>query len=253
MARLGGPEPHSRRSGLAALATGSDTHAIALARQLAVLFGRQGSIAAEVAGTARSVQDPALADGRGDVRPLIDGLFDRPGIELYPRWAPNVVTALGRLAGRTVGVVANNPVRLGGYLDAAAAEKAARFVRMCDAFGIPLVVLANVPGYLPSAAQEWEGLARRGAKLLFAFAEATVPRVTLITGVAHGTGYLTMNSRALGATRVFAWPGATVAGFDARDLSVIDETIDPAHTRQAIARAIAQAPRRHGAHRNVPL
>jgi acetyl-CoA/propionyl-CoA carboxylase carboxyl transferase subunit len=108
-------------------------------------------------------------------------------------------------------VVASNPMRLGGCLDAASAEKAARFVRMCDAFGVPLVVLVDVPGYLPGVGQEWDGVVRRGAKLLHAFAEATVPRVTLITRKAYGGAYIAMNSRSLGATRVFAWPGAEVA------------------------------------------
>jgi acetyl-CoA/propionyl-CoA carboxylase carboxyl transferase subunit len=122
-----------------------------------------------------------------------------------------VVTALGRLAGRTVGVIANNPLRLGGCLDSTSAEKAARFVRMCDAFGVPLVVLVDVPGYLPGVGQEWDGVVRRGAKLLHAFAEAVVPRVTLVTRKAFGGAYIAMNSRALGATAVYAWPEAEIA------------------------------------------
>jgi acetyl-CoA/propionyl-CoA carboxylase carboxyl transferase subunit len=108
-------------------------------------------------------------------------------------------------------VVASNPLRLGGCLDATSAEKAARFVRMCDAFGVPLVVLVDVPGYLPGVGQEWDGVVRRGAKLLHAFAEACVPRVTLVTRKAYGGAYIAMNSRALGATRVFAWPDAEVS------------------------------------------
>jgi acetyl-CoA/propionyl-CoA carboxylase carboxyl transferase subunit len=146
-----------------------------------------------------------------DVHPLVGKLLDEPGVELHAKWAPNVVTTLGRLGGRTVGVVANNPLRLGGCLDSASAEKAARFVRMCDALGVPLVVVVDVPGYLPGVGQEWDGVVRRGAKLLHAFAEATVPRVTLVTRKAYGGAYIAMNSRALGATRVFAWPGAEVA------------------------------------------
>jgi acetyl-CoA/propionyl-CoA carboxylase carboxyl transferase subunit len=122
-----------------------------------------------------------------------------------------VVTTLGRLAGRTVGVVANNPRWLGGCLDAAGADKAARFVRMCDAFGVPLVVLVDVPGYLPGVGQEWDGVVRRGAKLLHAFAEARVPRVTVVTRKAYGGAYIAMNSRSLGATAVFAWPDAEMA------------------------------------------
>jgi acetyl-CoA/propionyl-CoA carboxylase carboxyl transferase subunit len=148
-----------------------------------------------------------------DVHPLVEHLLDGPetAVELHPRWAPNITTTLGRFGGRTVGVIANNPLRLGGCLDSASAEKAARFVRMCDAFGVPLVVLVDVPGYLPGVGQEWDGVVRRGAKLLHAFAEATVPRVTLVTRKAYGGAYIAMNSRSLGATRVFAWPGAQVA------------------------------------------
>ena len=158
-------------------------------------------------------------------------------MELHPRWAPNVVTTLGRLAGRTVGVIANNPLRLGGCLDATSAEKAARFVRMCDAFGVPLVVLVDVPGYLPGVGQEWDGVVRRGAKLLHAFAEATVPRVTLVTRKAYGGAYIAMNSRALGATRVFAWPGAEVAVMGAGGRGADPA---PAHAGRGAARAAAR-------------
>jgi acetyl-CoA/propionyl-CoA carboxylase carboxyl transferase subunit len=108
-------------------------------------------------------------------------------------------------------VIANNPLRLADCLDATSAEKAARFVRMCDAFGVPLVVLVDVPGYLPGVGQEHGGVVRRGAKLLHAVAEASVPRVTLVTRKAYGGAYVAMNSRSLGATKVFAWPTAEVA------------------------------------------
>ena len=107
--------------------------------------------------------------------------------------------------------MANNPLRLGGCLDSTSAEKAARFVRMCDAFAVPLVVLVDVPGYLPGVGQEWDGVVRRGAKLLHAFAECVVPRVTVVTRKAYGGAFVAMNSASLGATRVYAWPGAEVA------------------------------------------
>ena len=119
-------------------------------------------------------------------------------------------------AGRTVGVIANNPLRLGGCLDSTSAEKASRFVRMCDSFGIPLLVIVDVPGYLPGVGQEWDGVVRRGAKLLHAFAEAVVPRVTLVTRKAYGGAYIAMNSKALGATAVFAWPDAEIAVMGAK-------------------------------------
>ena len=313
MARLGGPEPHSRRSGVVHLVAPSDAEALARARELTVLFGRQGGIdlsrvqldtvqaeTAHLESGGRTGPDslasylPDSPRRAYDVKPLLAGLLDEPGLELHPRWAPNVVTMLGRLAGRTVGVIANNPLRLGGCLDATSAEKAARFVRMCDAFGVPLVVVVDVPGYLPGVGQEWDGVVRRGAKLLHAFAEASVPRVTLVTRKVYGGAYIAMNSRALGATKVFAWPGAELAvmgavaairilhrrtladvppeklheveaelaaeheqeaGGLARALAlgVVDEVIEPSRTREAIARAIAEAPQARGAHGNIPL
>jgi acetyl-CoA/propionyl-CoA carboxylase carboxyl transferase subunit len=211
MERLGGPEPHSRRSGVVHIVTSTDADALDRARELAAMLSDQGKIAEDAEERDLSGLLPDSARRAYDVHLLTGRLLDTPGVELHPRWAPNIVTILGRLAGRTVGVVASNPMRLGGCLDAASAEKAARFVRMCDAFGVPLVVLVDVPGYLPGVGQEWDGVVRRGAKLLHAFAEATVPRVTLVTRKAYGGAYIAMNSRALGATRVYAWPGAEVA------------------------------------------
>jgi len=212
MARLGGPEPHSRRSGVVHLVASDDAEAIGYARSLTSLLSEQGKVSLEaVSDRDLSGILPESARRAYDVHGVTSRLLDDPGIELHPRWAPNVVTILGRLGGRTVGVIANNPLRLGGCLDSAAAEKAARFVRFCDAFGVPLVVVVDVPGYLPGVGQEWDGVVRRGAKLLHAFAEATVPRVTLVTRKAIGGAYIAMNSRSLGATKVYAWPGAEVA------------------------------------------
>ena len=211
MERLGGAEVHGRRSGVVHLLADSDAAAFDQAREVAALLGNQGKL-----GDAEAVDvdlEGMLPDGPKrayDVHPLVTGLLDGPGVELHAKWAPNIVTTLGRLGGRTVGVIANNPLRLGGCLDATSGEKAARFVRTCDAFGVPLVVLVDVPGYLPGLGQEWDGVVRRGAKLLHAFAEAVVPRVTLITRKAFGGAFIAMNSRALGATRVLAWPGAEV-------------------------------------------
>lgn len=211
-ASLGGPEPHSKRSGVVHIVTKSETDAFVRARQLATLLGHQGRVrTGAVEEVDFSTLLPESARRAYDVKPLVNGLLDEPGLELHPKWAPNIVTTLGRLGGRTVGVIANNPMRLGGCLDATSAEKAARFVRMCDAFGVPLVVLVDVPGYLPGVGQEHDGVVRRGAKLLHAFAEASVPRVTLVTRKAYGGAYIAMNSRALGATKVFAWPTTEVA------------------------------------------
>ena len=296
--RLGGPEPHSRRSGVVHVVTESDAEAIRHARRLALLLGNQeppdaGGLALTEDTDLGSLL-PDSARRAYDVRPLVTALLDDPGIELHPRWAPSIVTTLGQLGGRTVGVIANNPLRLGGCLDTASAEKAARFVRMCDAFGVPLIVIVDTPGYLPGVGQEWDGVVRRGAKLLHAFAEATVPRVTLVTRKAYGGAYIAMNSRALGATRVFAWPSAELAVMGAvaavrilhrrtlaaapadqhreieaklavdhereagglaraMALGVVDEIVEPAKTRHAIARAIAETPVRRGSHGNIPL
>lgn len=214
MESLGGPVAHARKSGVAHVVADSEADAYARARRFAELFACPGKV--DLA-TMRDGGDPGarLPDNPRrayDVRPLVRELLDGGGFEeLQCRWAANVVIGLGRLGGRTVGVVASNPLRRGGCLDSLAAEKAARFVRMCDALGTPLVVIVDVPGYLPGVDQEWDGVIRRGAKLLHAFAESVVPRITLITRKSYGGAYLAMNSRALGATRVFAWPEAQVA------------------------------------------
>lgn len=213
MLRLGGPEPHGRRSGVVHIVAESEEDALEQARRLCLLLGRQGSLDLDaVQDTDLGAFLPDSARRAYDVHPLVFGFCD-PGsvVELHELWSPNIVTALGRLSGRTIGIVANNPLRLGGCLDSSSAEKASRFVRMCDAFAVPLVVLVDVPGYLPGVGQEWEGVVRRGAKLLHAFAECVVPRVTVVTRKAYGGAYVAMNSASLGATRVFAWPNAEVA------------------------------------------
>ena len=281
MLRLGGPEPHGRRSGVVHLVADSDETALEQARAVVALLGRPGRLAAVEDRTFVDLL-PESARRAYDVKPLVDRLLDDAMLELHPRWAPNVVTALGRFGGRAVGVVANNPLRLGGCLDASAADKAARFVRTCDAFGLPLLVVVDVPGYLPGVGQEWDGVVRRGAKLLHAFAEAVVPRITVITRKAYGGAYIAMNSRSLGATRVLAWSDAEVSVMGpvaavrilhrrrladvpesarpaleseladeherlsggltrAVELGVIDEVIAPDHTRRAIADALHRA------------
>jgi acetyl-CoA/propionyl-CoA carboxylase carboxyl transferase subunit len=214
MESLGGPDTHGRRSGVVHITTASDDDAIETARDATTLFAQQGAFDLSLVGPDEDLSQllPENVKRAYDVHPLVDGILDSSTfLELHARWAPNIVTGLGRLTGRTVGVIANNPLRLGGCLDSPSAEKAARFVRMCDAFGIPLVVVVDVPGYLPGVGQEWDGIVRRGAKLLHAFGEAVVPRVTLVTRKTYGGAYIAMNSRSLGSNRVFAWPGAEVA------------------------------------------
>jgi len=214
MESLGGPDTHGRRSGVVHIVTDTEDEAMQAARKAVALLAQQGTFDLAKVGPARDLAAllPENPKRAYDVHPLIEGVLDDDTfLEMHTKWAPNMVTGLGRLTGRTVGVIANNPLRLGGCIDSPSAEKAARFVRMCDAFGVPLVVLVDVPGYLPGVGQEWDGIVRRGAKLLHAFGESVVPRVTLVTRKTYGGAYIAMNSRALGATRVFAWPGSEVA------------------------------------------
>ena len=138
---------------------------------------------------------------------LDDGEF----LEVQELFAPNIVVGFGRVEGRSVGVVANQPTQLAGCLDIDASEKAARFVRTCDAFNIPVLTFVDVPGFLPGTEQEWNGIIRRGAKLIYAYAEATVPKVTVITRKAYGGAYDVMGSKHLGADVNIAWPTAQIA------------------------------------------
>ncbi len=303
MASLGGPDTHHKKSGVCHIVADDEPDAYERGRRLVGLFCQQGHFdrsKAEAGDTDLHALLPDSPRRAYDVHPIVTALLDSrddgtPSFdEFQAKWAPSMVVGLGRLSGRTVGVLANNPLRLGGCLNSESAEKAARFVRLCDAFGIPLVVIVDVPGYLPGVDQEWGGVVRRGAKLLHAFAECTVPRVTLVTRKIYGGAYIAMNSRSLNATRVFAWPDAEVAVMGAKaavgilhkkklaaapdherealhnqladeheritggvdsaiDMGVVDEKIDPAHTRSKLTEALAQAPARRGRHKNIPL
>ncbi|CAI7979633.1 Biotin-dependent acetyl-/propionyl-coenzyme A carboxylase beta6 subunit [Frankia sp. Hr75.2] len=244
---LGGADAHGRRSGVVHVTARSEADAYLRARRVTTLLAAPGAF--DLAATRDGLDPSSLLPDNPrrayDIRPVVRAVLDGPDgavapvgppgsgtgtnpdggngaahqtgladddyVEFQPRWAPNVVVALGRLSGRSIGVIANNPLRKGGCLDSLAAEKAARFVRMCDSFGLPLVVLVDVPGYLPGVGQEWEGVVRRGAKLLYAFAEAVVPRVSVVLRKSYGGAYIAMNSRSLGATTVLAWPQAEVA------------------------------------------
>jgi propionyl-CoA carboxylase beta chain len=147
-----------------------------------------------------------------DMRTVIESVVDDEDfLEVQPMFAPNIVIGFGRVEGRSVGVVANQPMQLAGTLDIDASEKAARFVRTCDAFNLPVLTFVDVPGFLPGTDQEWNGIIRRGAKLIFAYAEATVPLVTLITRKAYGGAYDVMGSKHLGADMNLAWPTAQIA------------------------------------------
>jgi acetyl-CoA/propionyl-CoA carboxylase carboxyl transferase subunit len=221
---LGGAEAHGRKSGVVHILADSEADAYARARRLSGLLASPGVFDLSSVAQPKNLRAllPEHAKRAYDVKPVVHAVLDAPtdggsGFEEFQaRWAPNIVVGLGRLAGRAVGVIANNPLRKGGCLDSLSAEKAARFVRLCDSFGVPMVVLVDVPGYLPGVGQEWDGVVRRGAKLLHAFGEAVVPRVTLVTRKSYGGAYIAMNSRSLGATAVFAWPEAEIAVMGAK-------------------------------------
>ncbi|MDO9635134.1 MAG: acyl-CoA carboxylase subunit beta [Paludibacter sp.] len=147
-----------------------------------------------------------------DVREVILALTDGSKfLEVQELWAPNIVIGFGRMKGESIGFVANQPMYLAGVLDCDASDKAARFIRFCDAFNIPILTLEDMPGYLPGVDQEHAGVIRHGAKMLYAYSEATVPKITVILRKAYGGGYIAMNSRHLGADFMFAWPGAEIA------------------------------------------
>jgi acetyl-CoA/propionyl-CoA carboxylase carboxyl transferase subunit len=212
MDRLGGPDTHGRISGVAHLIAPTDDEALYTARRLASLVGEQGRASVDqVDGGDPGPLVPNDPRKSYDVRPVIRTVLD-PGthLELHRDWATSAVTMVGRLGGRSVGVVANDPQTMAGCLDAATGDKTGRFVQWCDGMGLPLIFLVDVPGYLPGVGQEDEGVLRRGAKLLHAYAGASVPRLTVVTRKAYGGAFIAMGSKGLGADRVFAWPGAQV-------------------------------------------
>jgi acetyl-CoA carboxylase carboxyltransferase component len=220
---LGGPKVQGA-NGVAHLIARDDVHAAELTRELLTFLpdriGGEGSPLVPPADAPG--HDPASALPESvrkvyDVREVATALLDRGALlELGPRWARNLVVGFGRIEGRPVGVIANQPKHLGGCLDAAASEKGAWFVNHCQRFGLPLVVLADTPGFLPGAKQETAGVLRHGASLLRAFSCATVPRVTVTLRQAYGGAHIVMNSRDLGATLTLAWPQSRIGVMGAR-------------------------------------
>lgn len=157
-----------------------------------------------------------------DVRSIIEEIIDQETfLEVHKDFAENIVVGFGRLAGKSIGIVANQPAFLAGVLDINASTKAARFVRFCDCFNIPLLVIEDVPGFLPGTDQEWNAIITNGAKLLYAFSEATVPRITIITRKAYGGAYDVMNSKHIGADMNYAWPSAEIAVMGAKGAAEI--------------------------------
>ncbi|HEX3509469.1 MAG TPA: carboxyl transferase domain-containing protein [Solirubrobacteraceae bacterium] len=206
---LGGPGVHAA-NGVCHAVVPDDAAAAELARALlGHLHGeRRPAPATDDVDPSSIVPDAQRAVY--DVREVARALTDGELLEVSPRYARNIVCGFARVRGRSVGIVANQPRRLGGVIDAAASQKAARFVRTCNTFGVPLLVLVDTPGFLPGVRQERDGVIRHGAKLLYAFAECTVPRVSVLLRKAFGGAAIAMNSKQLGADYVFAWPGAEI-------------------------------------------
>ena len=252
LADLGGADLHAEASGVAHLVADDAEHAMELTRRV---LGYLPSSCWDAPPTYAPGEPHPLPEDGGvprdhrqpyDVRHVIDGVVDAGSfLELHERFAANIVVGFARVDGQAVGVVANQPLVLAGCLDIAASEKAARFVRLCDAFGLPLVTLVDVPGFLPGTGQEASGIIRKGAKLLYAFAEATVPRVTVILRKAFGGAYIVMNSKSLGADASFAWPGAEIAVMGAEGaVDVIyrrELAADPSRRPELIERYRAEA------------
>jgi acetyl-CoA carboxylase carboxyltransferase component len=214
--QLGGPRVHER-NGVCHFVAPSELDAAYLARDLlGYLPGHRTRPPPVAASRPATGRDPAASVPREsrrvyDVRSVITALVDGGEmLEVSSGWARNLVTAMARIEGRPIGVIANQPRYLGGVLDAESSQKGARFVSRCDAFGIPLLVLVDTPGYMPGTRQESAGVIRFGASLVHAFAQATVPRITLILRKAFGGAFIAMNSKDLGADYVFAWPDAEI-------------------------------------------
>ena len=218
---LGGAMTHASRSGVASFVAQDEEECLAMARHLLSFlpsnnledppaFAPTDDPERRDEGLTNLIPDSAKEpyDMHDVVRRIVD---DGEFFEVFPFWAMNIVTGFARLDGRSIGVVANQPKVLAGTLDIESSEKASRFVRFCDAFNIPIVTFVDVPGFLPGTQQEYNGIIRHGAKLLYAFAEATVPRMTVITRKAYGGAYLVMNSKHLRADVSFAWPTAEIA------------------------------------------
>jgi propionyl-CoA carboxylase beta chain len=223
MEELGGARTHNTRSGNAHYLAADEADAIAYVKALLSYLPSNNlddppvvettvDLSTSEADLALDTLIPDAPNQPYDMHTVIEHVLDDGEfLEVQPLYARNIVVGFGRVEGRSVGVVANQPLHLAGCLDIAASEKAARFVRTCDAFNIPILTFVDVPGFLPGTDQEWGGIIRRGAKLLYAYAEATVPKVTVITRKAYGGAYDVMGSKHLGADLNFAWPTAQIA------------------------------------------
>lgn len=227
---LGGASVHSAKSGVAHFASANEVECInGLKRLLSYVPQNCEENAPMLPYTPHDESRPQLknivpenANQPYDIREVIEGVVDDTSFfEVHKDFAENIVVGFARLAGRSIGIVANQPAFLAGVLDIKSSQKAARFVRFCDCFNIPLLVFEDVPGFLPGTDQEWNAIITNGAKLLYAFSEATVPRVTVITRKAYGGAYDVMNSKHIGADMNFAWPTAEIAVMGAKGAAEI--------------------------------
>ncbi|WP_017588776.1 acyl-CoA carboxylase subunit beta [Nocardiopsis ganjiahuensis] len=292
---LGGADVHSEVSGVAHAAYDDEESCLADVRYLlSLLPSNNRELPPDVEGATDPVDRPlnALLDivptggsASYDVRDVIAEIVDDGDhMEVHAAWAPNIVCTLARLDGRVVGIVANQPAAMAGVLDIKASEKGARFVQFCDAFNIPLVTLVDVPGFLPGVGQEHDGIIRRGAKLLYAYCNATVPRVSVVLRKAYGGAYIVMDSRSIGADIALAWPTNEIAvmgaegaanvvfrreiaaaedpeaarrqkieeyrrelvhPYYAAERGLVDDVIDPRETRTVLARSLAMLTRKN--------
>lgn len=219
--QLGGAMTHNSKSGVAHFAAEDDRDCIAQIKRLLSFLPSNNREHAPVVETGDNPErmDPALDSlmpdnprAVYDMQALIRSIVDNGEfLEVHEHFAQNIIVGFARLNGRTVGIIANQPMYLAGCLDVNASDKATRFIRFCDCFNIPLFTIADVPGYLPGTDQEWSGVIRHGAKLLWCYSEATVPKVTLITRKNYGGAYIAMCSRHLGSDMTLAWPTAEIA------------------------------------------
>jgi acetyl-CoA carboxylase carboxyltransferase component len=286
---MGGSQVHTYESGVGDNEVADDRECIEMVRRFLSYFPSSNTEAAPFVETGdsadRSVEGldqivPVNPRTAYDVRRVIKAIFDRDTwFEVKPTWAKNIVIGLARAGGHSVGVVANQPMQKGGILDSDAADKAARFIRMCDAFNVPLVYLMDVPGFLVGSQVEKEGIIRHGAKMLYATSEATVPKITVVMRKAYGAGYYVMCGKGYGPDVIVAWPMAEISvmgpegavniifnkqieassdpeaaraqmieairaqinPYLAAGWAMIDDVIDPAETRRVIIRGLEQA------------
>ncbi|MFT4685870.1 MAG: propionyl-CoA carboxylase beta chain [Neolewinella sp.] len=227
---LGGASTHSTKSGVTHLTAANDVDCLNKLKTLLSYLPQNCKekpadlpyhLGTEIREQLENLV-PESANKPYDMRTVINGVIDEGSFfEIHENYADNIVVGFARLAGKSIGIVANQPMSLAGVLDVESSKKAARFTRTCDCFNVPLLVLVDVPGFLPGTDQEWSGIITNGAKLLYALSEATVPRITVITRKAYGGAYDVMNSKHIGADLNFAWPTAEIAVMGAKGASKI--------------------------------